>query len=143
VKPNRESIRRFIAGALCDLVGYLDELSDPIVVGGRYSKDRLIQAFYSWCQERNINVKDADAIGWLNACRSGSLTTDDGPTRPPEQPKPPPAPFPPPTATEPEENLPEEGFYRGDSWKPPEERKKPWYTQGEDWKDDDNESTTA
>jgi len=115
VKPNRKSMRRFIAGALCDLVGYLDELSNPIVVGGRYSKDRLVQAFYSWCKDRNVNISNPDAIGWLNACKSGVLTTDNESTRSPEQPKPPPAPFLPPTVTEPEENLPEEGFYRGDS----------------------------
>lgn len=134
-KPNRESVRRFVAGALCDLIAHLDSLDDPIVVGGRYPKERLIRAFYEWCEERGISVKDPDATGWLNACKSGALTAQDGPTRPPEKPKPPEPPARPERKEEPEDNVPEEGFFEGESWKPPEDRKKNWSDEGEDWRD--------
>lgn len=142
-KPNREAVRRFVAGALCDLIGHLDELDDPIIVGGRYPKDRLILAFYEWCEQRGVSVKDPDATGWLTACKSGALTAQDGPTRPPKRPEPPAPPAPPEPEVEPEDNVPEEGFFEGDSWKPPEEPKKPWFKQGEDWKDDDDEPSHA
>jgi hypothetical protein len=62
-------------------------------------------------------------------------SSGDGPTRPPEQPKPPAAPSLPPTTVGPEDTLPEEGFFEGDSWEPPEDRKKKWQDEGEDWRD--------
>ena len=69
-----ETLRRFIAAGLCDLIGYLDNLDPPIVVGGDYSRDRLLRAFQAWCVDRKMSVADADADGWLAACKTGSLT---------------------------------------------------------------------
>lgn len=73
MKTNRESLRRFLSAALCDLVDYLVELGDPIVVGGQYPKDKLVQAFLKWCTARNICVENPDCEGWLTACDTNSL----------------------------------------------------------------------
>ena len=69
----RDQLRRFIAGALCDFVGYLDELQDPIIVGQRYSKDLLIGAFTDWLTIRNFNVKDTKGKDWIAACKKGAF----------------------------------------------------------------------
>lgn len=73
MKANRETLRRFLSAALCDLVGHLDELVDPIVVGGQYPKDKLVEAFQKWCEVRNISVKNPDCEGWLTACGTNAL----------------------------------------------------------------------
>jgi len=72
---NKETVRRFIAAAVCDFVGHLDSLDSPIIVGGSYPKDRLIEQLQRWCESRNFNVADADAVGWTVACQTGSLKT--------------------------------------------------------------------
>jgi len=69
----RDNLRRLIAGALCDFVGYLDELEDPIIVGQRYSKDRLITAFTDWLAIRRFNVKGASGQEWIAACKKGAF----------------------------------------------------------------------
>ena len=71
MKLAADNLRRLIAGALCDFVGHLDELKDPIIVGERYSRDRLIDAFTKWTMKRGINVKDANAEGWISGCNRG------------------------------------------------------------------------
>lgn len=73
MKANHDPLRRFLSAALCDFVGYLDELGDPIVVGGQYPKDKLVQAFRKWCEDRNICVKDPDCEGWLTACSTNAM----------------------------------------------------------------------
>lgn len=84
MKANRETLRRFLSAALCDLIGYLDELGDPIVVGGQYPKDKLVKAFREWCEARNISVENPDCEGWLTACSTnvlkmpGPLPTEEG-----------------------------------------------------------------
>ncbi len=120
IDPQVEILRRFIAAGLCDLVGYLDNLDTPIVVGGDYPKDRLIQAFGKWCKDRNVSVADADGAGWLIACEGGSLT--------------PPLPL---TTME-----PEPGYFKEDAWKPPGEQDKPWHEKGEDWRDGGEDACT-
>lgn len=75
MQANREILRRFLAAAMCDLVGYLDTMGDPIIVGGSYPKDLLVQRFNRWCKSRNFSVVDADIAGWLEACKVGSLNT--------------------------------------------------------------------
>jgi hypothetical protein len=69
----RHDLRRLIAGALCDFVGYLDELQDPIIVGQRYSKKLLIAAFSDWLAIRNFNVKGASGQVWIEACKKGAF----------------------------------------------------------------------
>ncbi len=75
MKINSETLRRFLSAALCDFVGYLDELGDPIIVGGQYPKDKLVQMFQKWCAARNICVKDPDCEGWLTACSTSTFKT--------------------------------------------------------------------
>ncbi len=127
IDPKIEILRRFIAAGLCDFVGYLDKLDTPIVVGGDYPKDRLVQAFGKWCKDRNVSVADADGEGWLIACKAGSLTP----------------PLPMPIVSEPEpEAEPEAGFFEEDAWKLQEEQDNPWHEQGEDWKDGGEDACT-
>lgn len=73
MKANRETLRRFLSAALCDLIGHLDGLNDPIVIGGQYPKDKLVQAFRKWCEDRNISVENPDCEGWLTSCNTGAL----------------------------------------------------------------------
>lgn len=73
MQANKETLRKFIAAALCDFVGHLDALDSPIVVGGSYSKDLLLKQFEQWCRARNFSVEDPDGAGWINACNAGSL----------------------------------------------------------------------
>jgi hypothetical protein len=75
MKANRETLRRFLAAAICDFVGHLDTLTDPILVGGQYPKDKLIGCLREWCDDRNFSVEDADGEGWMVACKTGSLKT--------------------------------------------------------------------
>ena len=76
--PNKhEPARRFVGGALCDFVGYLDNLKDPIIVGGSYSRKLLIKAFSDWCLNRGVSMKDADGASWLASCKTGALTGED------------------------------------------------------------------
>lgn len=70
---DRAALRKFVAGALCDFLGYLDSLEDPIVVGKRYNNKLLIAAFTRWLKKRNVSVEDADGKQWLTACASGAL----------------------------------------------------------------------
>jgi hypothetical protein len=109
IDPKIEILRRFIAAGLCDLIGYLDNLDTPIVVGGDYPRDRLLQAFRAWCVDRKMSVADADADGWLAACKGGSLTP---PTPLPTEPKPEPEPEPEPGPAGEPEPEPEPEPYR-------------------------------
>jgi len=75
MQANKETLRRFIAAVICDFVGYLDTLADPILVGGQYPKNKLIEHLSKWCNDRNFSVEDADGEGWVIACKTGSLKT--------------------------------------------------------------------
>lgn len=72
--PKIEIQRQLITAGLCDLIGYLDGLDAPIIVGGGYPRARLLKAFVAWCSDRKVSVADADADRWLAACEEGSLT---------------------------------------------------------------------
>jgi len=69
MKPDPSVLRRFVTGALFDFLGYLSELSDPIIVGGHYSKDDLIRAFLTW-------RKNAISIRRMPTALAGSLPAD-------------------------------------------------------------------
>ncbi len=68
--------RRLVAGGLADFLIYLTSLPDPIVVGGNYPRDRLIQAFQKWAKDRDFNVDQADVSSWRAACRNKFFTGD-------------------------------------------------------------------
>lgn len=61
--------RKLIAGGLVDFLIYLTSLPDPIVIGGNYSHDRLMNAFQGWAKERDFNINNADIQNWRTACR--------------------------------------------------------------------------
>lgn len=75
LENQKELLRGFVAAALCDFVDYLINLDDPIIVGGQYSKDKIVVAFASWTNTRNFNsMLDAAAVErWLKACDAGFL----------------------------------------------------------------------
>jgi len=75
MQANRETLRRFIAAAVWDLIDYLDTLDEPFIVGGQYPRDNLIRHFREWCDSRNFSVVDADGKGWLITCTVGALKT--------------------------------------------------------------------
>lgn len=70
---NSDKARQFIAAALCDFVGYLDNLDSPIIVGGSYPKDLLVKQFNKWCKLRNFSIENPDGEEWLKVCSAGSL----------------------------------------------------------------------
>jgi hypothetical protein len=68
-----ESARRLVAGGLADFLIYLTSLPDPIVVGGNYPRDRLVQAFQNWAKDRDFSIEKADVSTWREACRKGLM----------------------------------------------------------------------
>lgn len=135
------AIRRFLAAAFCDFTDYLDKLPDPIIVGGQYPNDRLVRALVNWAQERKLSLSDPDSTGWANSCTSGALWLQEEttPAPAPQEPQEEPAPLQ--EEEEEEDTEPGEGYYKEDSWESPEEQNKPWYKQGESWKDDEDEES--
>jgi len=141
MNPHYNAIRRFLAAALCDFTSYLDKLPDPIIVGGQYPDDRLVRALVNWARERKLSLSDPSSTEWASSCTSGALWLQEETTHAPEQLGPQEEPAPPPEEEEEEDTELEEGYYKEDSWEPPEERNKPWYETGEGWKDDEDEES--
>jgi len=69
----KEGVRRFIAAALCDLISDLSDTPSPIIIGGNYPNDKLIDAFTAWLIKRGIDVADPATEGWLHSCLRGDL----------------------------------------------------------------------
>jgi hypothetical protein len=145
-----EQVRKLVAAALCDLVGELAAVKDPFIVGGQYSHERLLVEFRTYLQSRYINVAGATDVSarWISLCEARAFSGwEGGPETPiardtPLEPKPKPKPGPPKPGTEGKPPTPppagdtdeEEGYLRGDAWKPEEDRKDNWQDEGEDWK---------
>lgn len=77
MKPGRETVRRFVAAALCDLVAAISKEENPIVVGGGYPNTKLIQAMKRWAIERHVSLENPDGEGWAVACKNGTLKRDE------------------------------------------------------------------
>lgn len=69
--------RNFIAGAFADFLIHLSALPDPIIVGGTYPRNRLIEAFNKWAKERNFDVSQANVSQWREACNKMMLCNGD------------------------------------------------------------------
>jgi hypothetical protein len=65
--------RQFIAGSFADFLIFLAALPDPIIVGGTYPRNKLMQAFQSWTEIRDFNTNNADLSAWRTACSQGVL----------------------------------------------------------------------
>lgn len=77
MKPGRETVRRFVAAALCDLVAAISKEENPIVVGGDYPNTKLIQAVKNWAAIRQVSLENPDGVGWVAACKNGTLKRDE------------------------------------------------------------------
>jgi hypothetical protein len=148
-----EEIRKLIGAALCDFVGVLGESKDAFIVGGQYSRERLLVEFRSWLQDRNFNIAGSTLSSdkWVNLCNSHTFCGREGndvtptPTPKPKPPTPKPKPKPPKPKTKPPTPPPAgssgvgEVFLNGDvlngdDWKADEDKKDRWQDEGEDWK---------
>lgn len=143
-----EKVRKLVAAALCDLIGVLDGVKDPFIVGGQYPRERLLAEFRSWLQDRHFNVAGATGASaqWMSLCNMKAFSgLEDEPRSPldrgpPPEPKPKPPkpgttgkpPTPPPAGDDDEDE--DDGYLKGDHWKPKEDRKDNWQDEGEDWK---------
>lgn len=139
-----EQVRKLIGAALCDFIGALAGSKDPFIVGGQYSKERILVEFRAWLQDRNFNIAGTDASSeqWVNLCKSHAFSGREGDDRTPVERSPPPLPEAKPPKSKPPtspphgvgEQGPEDGFLNGDEWKAKEDRKDRWQDEGEDWK---------
>jgi hypothetical protein len=73
MNPNTQDARRLLAGGIADFVLFLSALEDPIIVGKQYPRNRLMKAFKSWSEIRNVHINDADVNLWLAACKQGFM----------------------------------------------------------------------
>lgn len=140
-KEAGEIARKLVGAALCDFVSYLTSMKDPFIVGGQYPKDKLVNVFHEWLFNKQFAIKGAheSTNTWNTLCRDGVFCPDGPVSAPPAKTAPPPPmPLPPmPHTPEPLDDLPEDGHFNGDEWKPESERKERWQDEGEDWKDGD------
>lgn len=154
----QEILRKYVAAALCDFFMYATSIRDPIIVGGQYPQDKMLEVFNKWCHDRKVNVRGTtaeDSELWLNSCQEGKMTgsMDMSPPTPDIEETPPnikktfpktkktPSKNPPldiePTVTK------EKGYFEGDEWKPKEDRPKKWTDEGEDWKEGEGDGQPA
>jgi hypothetical protein len=142
-----EEIRKLIGAALCDFVGILGESKDAFIVGGQYPRERLIVEFRAWLQDHNFNIAGAaeSSDKWTNLCNSHTFCGREGDDRTPmekpptpkakkKQPPPKPKAKPPTPPAAGMDDDGDEGYLKGDDWKPKEDRKDRWQDEGEDWK---------
>ncbi len=68
-----EPVRKLVAAIVCDLAAHLNNLSEPIVIGGQYggANSKLVQAVAAWTIKRHISLAGPDAEGWLIATETG------------------------------------------------------------------------
>lgn len=149
----KEAIRKLIASALCDLIAYMGSVKDPFIVGGQYPNDKLIEVFHKWLFSKKFDIKGVDetAKTWFKMYQqnmfagSRKFVTPPEPPEPPEPSKlsepsepsePPPGTLPPmpPALPQTKDDIPDDGYFNDDEWKPKEDRKKRWTEEGEDWK---------
>jgi hypothetical protein len=137
----KETLRKYVAAALCDFLAYVTSIEDPIIVGGQYPRDKMLSVFSQWCFDRQINIEITcdDSKLWLNSCQQGNMIGSIDAV-------------PPPISSEIKETIPDfeliddekgKSYFEGDEWKPEEDRPKKWVDEGEDWKKGDNDEENA
>lgn len=72
-KKHFDDARIMIASALADFLIHLMTLPNPLVVGGGYSKDKLLAEYRIWAASRQFNVEDLDPPVWEVLWKSGVL----------------------------------------------------------------------
>jgi hypothetical protein len=70
-KPDASATQGFVLGAVFDFVMYCNRLPDPMVVGGEYPRDKLIDAFEAWAKFRNIGIDKISLETFRLACTTG------------------------------------------------------------------------
>lgn len=68
-----EEARKLIAAVICDLAAYLNQLPEPIVIGGQYGthNSKLFKAVADWTVLRQITLTDPSAEDWVLATTMG------------------------------------------------------------------------
>lgn len=70
---NNQDARLLVAGSYADFLIYLTSLADPIIVGDKYPRTRLLAAFTKWAQTRNFDTDGASVAKWREACDNGLM----------------------------------------------------------------------
>jgi hypothetical protein len=70
---NQQDIRAIVSGSHADFLIYLTALVDPIVVGDKYPRARLLAAFTKWAKTRDFDTDDADVSKWREVCGNGLM----------------------------------------------------------------------
>ena len=70
--------RVLIASCLADFLMYLTAMPDPIIIGGAYPRNKLLEAFNKWLKDRNFCVDGADIFIWREACNKGLMKGSNG-----------------------------------------------------------------
>jgi len=157
IDKRQEILRKYVAAALCDFLVYVTSIRDPIIVGGQYPQDKMLEVFNKWCHDRKVNVRGTtaeDSKLWLNSCQEGKMTgpTDMSPPTPNVEETPDIKKTFPKTKKTPSKNPPlnikpidteKKGYFEGDEWKPKEDRKKRRGNNGEDWKKGESDGNPA
>jgi hypothetical protein len=78
INPNTRQAKLLIAGGFADLLSYLTELENPIIVGRGYSRSKLLEAFEAWALFNNFDITEADDNLWKHACLHGFFRGTDG-----------------------------------------------------------------
>ena len=68
-----EAARALVAAAICDLLGHLANLEEPIIVGGQYGYGAMIDHLCRWCEARNLDLTNPDAMTWCYGTLSGAF----------------------------------------------------------------------
>jgi hypothetical protein len=68
---NTQQARSLIAGAFSDFLERLATLPGPIIVGGGYPLDRMLNVFQAWTVDIGFDTSDADVPLWRAACQHG------------------------------------------------------------------------
>lgn len=148
----QEILRKYVAAALCDFLAYITSIKEPIIVGGQYPRNKMIETFRQWCFDRKINmgeITDEDAKLWLHSCQQGKMTGPTGIIPSPPKVKESPPDF------EPVDDIDdvdddsddsdeeEKGYFEGDEWKSKEDKKERWQDEGENWKKGESDEQPA
>lgn len=70
-KPDASATQGFVLGAVFDFVMHCNRRPNPMVVGGEYPRDTLINEFEVWAEERKIGISKIDLETFRLACTTG------------------------------------------------------------------------
>lgn len=68
--------KNLITGGFASLLIHLVNLQSPIIVGGGYPKDKLLEQFELWAKELEFDTTTANLQMWREACKAGFFKGD-------------------------------------------------------------------